>query len=131
VIAGMESLGFRVTHLYGMTESFGPSTVCAWRPEWADLPLDERATLMARQGVNYLTLEDQRIADPDTMIDTPADGDTMGELMLRGNTVMKGYFKNAAATKEAFDGGWLHTGDLGVMHPNGYIEIKDRAKDVI
>jgi len=131
VISGMESLGFRVTHLYGMTESFGPSTVCAWQPEWAEFPLDERATLMARQGVNYLTLEDQRIADPDTMTDTPADGETMGELMLRGNTVMKGYFKNAAATKEAFNGGWLHTGDLGVMHPNGYIEIKDRAKDVI
>jgi fatty-acyl-CoA synthase len=131
VIAGMESLGFRVTHLYGMTESFGPSTVCVWQPEWAELPLDERATLMARQGVNYLTLEDQRIANPDTMTDTPADGETMGELMLRGNTVMKGYFKNADATEEAFNGGWLHTGDLGVMHPNGYIEIKDRAKDVI
>ena len=131
VISGMEELGFKVTHLYGMTESFGPSTVCAWQPEWAELPLAERASLMARQGVNYLTLEDQRIADPETMQDTPADGETVGELMLRGNTVMKGYFKNADATEEAFEGGWLHTGDLGVMHPNGYIEIKDRAKDII
>ena len=131
VISGMEELGFKVTHLYGMTESFGPSTVCAWQTEWAELPLKERATLMARQGVNYLTLEDQRIADPDTMKNMPADGETVGELMLRGNTVMKGYFKNADATKEAFQGGWLHTGDLGVMHSNGYIEIKDRAKDII
>jgi fatty-acyl-CoA synthase len=131
VISGMEELGFKVTHLYGMTESFGPSTVCAWQSEWAELPLEERATLMARQGVNYLTLEDQRIADPETMKNMPADGETVGELMLRGNTVMKGYFKNADATEEAFQGGWLHTGDLGVMHSNGYIEIKDRAKDII
>lgn len=131
VISGMEKMGFRVTHLYGMTESYGPSTFCAWQDDWDGLDLDARATKMARQGVNYVTLDGQRIANPDTMEDTPADGETIGELMLRGNTVMKGYLKNEAATAETFAGGWLHTGDLGVMHPDGYIEIKDRAKDII
>ncbi len=131
VIADMEAMGFRVTHLFGMTECYGPSTVCVAQPEWADLPLDERAALMARQGVRYLTLEDQDIIDPDSMQPVPADGETMGELMLRGNTVMKGYLNNPDATAAALRGGWLHTGDLGVMHPDGYIEIKDRAKDII
>ena len=131
VIADMEEMGFRVTHLFGMTECYGPSTVCVWQPEWSGLPLDERAALMARQGVNYLTLEDQDIIDPQTMQPVPADGETMGELMLRGNTVMKGYLNNPEATAEALRGGWLHTGDLGVKHRDGYIEIKDRAKDVI
>ncbi len=131
VIAGMEALGFQVTHLYGMTECFGPSTVCVWRPEWEDLPLEERSILMARQGVNYMTLEDQAIIDPETMQPVPADGETMGELMLKGNTVMKGYLKNPEATAAALRGDWLHTGDLGVMHPDGYIEIKDRSKDII
>ncbi|NKB56837.1 MAG: long-chain-fatty-acid--CoA ligase [Alphaproteobacteria bacterium] len=131
VIAGMEELGFRVTHLYGMTECMGPSTVCVWQPEWETLPLDERSVLMARQGVNYMTLEDQAIIDPETMQAVPADGETMGELMLKGNTVMKGYLKNEEATEAALRGDWLHTGDLGVMHPNGYIEIKDRSKDII
>lgn len=131
VISGMEELGFRVTHLYGMTECMGPSTVCVWQPEWEALPLEERSILMARQGVNYMTLEDQAIMDPDTMQSVPADGETMGELMLKGNTVMKGYLKNPEATEAALRGGWLHTGDLGVMHPNGYIEIKDRSKDII
>ncbi len=131
VIEGMEALGFRVTHLYGMTECYGPSTVCVWQPGWEDLPLEERSLLMARQGVNYMTLEDQAILDPDTMQPVPADGETMGELMLKGNTVMKGYFKNADATEAALCGDWLHTGDLGVMHPDGYIEIKDRSKDII
>lgn len=131
VIAGMEALGFNVTHLYGMTECYGPSTVCVAQPGWEDLPLEERSLLMARQGVNYMTLEDQAIIDPDTMQPVPADGETMGELMLKGNTVMKGYLKNPEATEAALRGDWLHTGDLGVMHPDGYIEIKDRSKDII
>ncbi len=131
VIEGMESLGFTVTHLYGMTECFGPSTVCVWQPDWESLPLEERSLKMARQGVNYMTLEDQAILDPETMQPVPADGETMGELMLKGNTVMKGYLKNPEATEAALLGDWLHTGDLGVMHADGYIEIKDRSKDII
>src|SRR5207248_764181 len=128
VIAGMERMGFRVTHLYGLTECYGPATLCAWQASWEGLPLDERAGYMARQGVRYPTLEGVRIVDPATMADMPADGATIGELVLRGNTVMKGYLKNPAATQEAFAGGWFHTGDLGVMHRDGYVEIKDRAK---
>jgi fatty-acyl-CoA synthase len=131
VIAGMERLGFRVTHLYGLTECYGPATLCAWQDSWDGLPLDERAGYMARQGVRYPTLEGVRIVDPVTMTDMPADGATVGELVLRGNTVMKGYLKNPATTREAFAGGWFHTGDLGVMHPDLYVEIKDRAKDII
>ena len=131
VIAGMEALGFSVTHLYGMTECYGPSTVCVTQPGWEKLPLEERSLLMARQGVHYMTLEDQAILDSKTMEPVPADGKTMGELMLKGNTVMKGYLKNPEATEAALRGDWLHTGDLGVMHPDGYIEIKDRSKDII
>jgi fatty-acyl-CoA synthase len=131
VIEAMERMGFRVTHLYGLTESYGPSTVCAWQEEWAELPLSERVTKMARQGVQYLTLDRQRVADPVTMQDVPADGSTIGELMLRSNTVMKGYLKNPTATGETFAGGWFHTGDLAVMHLDGYVEIKDRSKDII
>jgi fatty-acyl-CoA synthase len=131
VIAGMERMGFRVTHLYGLTECYGPATLCAWQDGWDALPLDDRAALMARQGVRYPTLEGVRIVDPTTMADVPADGATIGELVLRGNTVMKGYLKNPDASREAFAGGWFHTGDLGVMHPDGYVEIKDRAKDII
>jgi fatty-acyl-CoA synthase len=131
VIAGMERMGFRVTHLYGLTECYGPATLCAWQEDWAALPLDARAALMARQGVRYLTLDGARIVDPATMADTPRDGATLGELVLRGNTVMKGYLRNPDASAEAFAGGWFHTGDLGVMHDDGYIEIKDRAKDII
>jgi fatty-acyl-CoA synthase len=131
VIEGMERMGFRVTHLYGLTESYGPSTVCAWQREWAGLPSSERAARMARQGVNYLTLERQRVVDPQTMTDVPADGGTLGELVLRSNTVMKGYLKNPAATEAAFEHGWFHTGDLAVSHPDGYVEIKDRSKDII
>jgi fatty-acyl-CoA synthase len=131
VIAGMERMGFRVTHLYGLTECYGPATLCAWQEGWETLPLDERAGFMARQGVRYPTLEGVRIVDPETMLDVPADGTTLGELVLRGNTVMKGYLKNRAASREAFAGGWFHAGDLGVMHVDGYIEIKDRAKDII
>jgi fatty-acyl-CoA synthase len=131
VIEAMERMGFRVTHLYGLTESYGPSTSCAWQEEWAGLPLGERSAKMARQGVQYLTLDRQRVADPATMQDVPADGATIGELMLRSNTLMKGYLANPAATEEAFAGGWFHTGDLAVMHPDGYVEVKDRSKDII
>ncbi len=131
VIEAMERMGFRVTHLYGLTESYGPSTVCAWQEEWAGLPLSERAARMARQGVNCLTLERQRVVDPQTMKDVQADGSTLGELVLRSNTVMKGYLKNPPATEAAFEHGWFHTGDLAVRHPDGYVEIKDRSKDII
>jgi len=131
VIAAMERMGFKVTHLYGLTESYGPSTVCAWQDEWADLGLDEKASKMSRQGVRYPTLFDQAVLDPETMKPVPADGETIGELMLSSNTVMKGYLKNPAATEAAFAGGWFHTGDLGVMHGDGYVEIKDRSKDII
>jgi fatty-acyl-CoA synthase len=131
VIEAMQRMGFRVTHLYGLTESYGPSTVCAWQEEWDALPPGERSGHMARQGVQYLTLDRQRVADPATMRDVPADGATIGELILRSNTLMKGYLANPAATDEAFAGGWFHTGDLAVMHGDGYIEIKDRSKDII
>ena len=131
VIEAMERMGFRVTHLYGLTETYGPATVCAWQEEWAGLPMSERAARMARQGVTYLTHERQRVVDPQTMADVPADGSTMGELILRSNTVMKGYLKNPTATEAAFEHGWFHTGDLAVRHPDGYIEIKDRSKDII
>jgi fatty-acyl-CoA synthase len=131
VIEAMERMGFRVTHLYGLTESYGPSTVCAWQEEWDALPADERAAKMARQGVQYLTLDRQRVADPATLRDVPADGATIGELVLRSNTLMKGYLANPTATADAFAGGWFHTGDLAVMHQDGYIEVKDRSKDII
>ena len=131
VIAGMERMGFNVVHAYGLTETYGPSTYCAWQDDWADLDLDGKAEMMARQGVGVPTLFDQSIMDPDTMMPVPADGEIIGELMIRSNTVMKGYLKNSEATEQAFAGGWLHTGDLGVMHPNGYVEIKDRSKDII
>jgi fatty-acyl-CoA synthase len=131
VIAGMEAMGFRVTHLYGLTESYGPSMACVPQPEWAALDLPSRAALMARQGVNYVTLEGLRVADPETLEPVPSDGRTIGEVLHRGNTVMKGYLKNPKATKEAFRGGWFHTGDLGVRHRDGYVEVKDRSKDII
>jgi 3-(methylthio)propionyl---CoA ligase len=131
VIAAMESMGFRVTHLYGLTESFGPATLCAWQEGWDGLDLEERGRVMARQGVGYPTLGGLMVADSTTLSPVPQDGATLGEVMLRGNTVMKGYLRNPAATAEAFRGGWFHTGDLAVWHPDGYIEIKDRAKDVI
>jgi fatty-acyl-CoA synthase len=131
VISAMEELGFRVTHLYGLTESYGPATVCAWQSDWTDLGVEARSAMMARQGVAYHTLQELMVAHPQTMEPVPWDGSTMGELMLCGNTVMKGYLKNPAATGEAFRGDWLHTGDLAVRHPDGYVEIKDRAKDII
>jgi fatty-acyl-CoA synthase len=131
VIAAMEAMGFRVTHLYGLTETYGPATLCAWQQEWDDLPLDARAAVMARQGVAYPTLGGLMVADPQTLTPVPRDGRTMGEVLIRGNTVMKGYLQNPAATEEAFRGGWFHSGDLAVWHPDGYIEIKDRSKDII
>ncbi len=131
VIAAMETMGFRVTHLYGLTETYGPATLCAWQSEWDGLSPDARAGLMARQGVGYPTLDGLMVADPETMKPVPRDGKTMGELMLRGNTVMKGYLKNPAATRAAFRGGWFHSGDLAVWHPDNYVEIKDRSKDII
>jgi fatty-acyl-CoA synthase len=131
VIARMEAMGFHVTHLYGLTETYGPATICAWQDEWDSLDLDGRAAKSARQGIRYPTLGDLMVADPQTLAPTPRDGATIGEIMVRGNTVMSGYLKNGAATKEAFDGGWYHSGDLAVRHPDGYIEIKDRSKDII
>ena len=131
VIAAMESMGFRVTHLYGLTECYGPATLCAWQEDWDGLTLDERARMMARQGVAHPTLAGLMVADPITLEPVPKDGATMGEIVLRGNTIMKGYLLNSTATEEAFRGGWFHTGDLAVWHPDGYVEIKDRAKDVI
>src|SRR5262245_18632577 len=131
IIKAMEELGFRVTHIYGMTELQGPSTLCVPQDDWAALPLEERAALTARQGVRYAVVEGQMIADPRSMKPVPRDGKTMGEIMIRGNTVMLGYLKEPKATADAFRCGWMHTGDLAVEHPDGYIEIKDRAKDII
>jgi fatty-acyl-CoA synthase len=131
VISAMETMGFRVTHLYGLTETYGPATFCAWQDDWRALDLPARAAQMARQGVTYATLEDMMVADPETMQPVERDGRTMGEIMLRGNTVMKGYLKNPGATGAAFRGGWFHSGDLAVWHPDGYVEIKDRSKDII
>ena len=131
VIESMEAIGFNVTHLYGLTETYGPATVCVAQDDWPELGLQQRSARMARQGVHYVTLEDAVIIDASTMQPVPKDGTTIGELMIRGNTVMKGYLKNPSATTDAFAGGWFHTGDLGVQHPDGYVEIKDRAKDII
>jgi fatty-acyl-CoA synthase len=131
IIAAMERMGFQVTHLYGLTESYGPATLCAWQEEWDAMPLERRAPLMARQGVRYPTLDGLQVADPATHVPVPRDGRTIGELMLRGNTIMKGYLKNPRASAEAFREGWYHTGDLGVWHADGYVEVKDRSKDII
>ena len=131
VIQGMESLGIDVTHVYGLTEVYGPCVVCAWKPEWDSLPVEERAALKARQGVTYTMQEDIIVADPETLAPVPSDGETIGEIMMRGNIVMRGYLKNRDTTDESFKGGWFHSGDLAVMHPDGYVEIKDRSKDII
>ncbi len=131
VLEGMQRLGFDITHVYGLTEVYGPVTVCAWHEEWDALPEAERAAVLARQGVRYAVQEDMIVADPRTLAPVPQDGTTMGEIMMRGNIVMKGYLKNPAATEEAFAGGWFHTGDLAVRHPDGYVEIRDRSKDII
>ncbi|TYR34560.1 acyl-CoA synthetase [Mesorhizobium microcysteis] len=131
VLAGMADAGFAVTHLYGLTETYGPAVVNEWHEEWNGLDVQARTAKKARQGVRYAALEDLTVMDPQTMLRTPADGETIGEVMFRGNIVMKGYLKNRAATDEAFAGGWFHSGDLGVMHPDGYIQLKDRSKDII
>ncbi|WP_166260390.1 acyl-CoA synthetase [Marinobacter salicampi] len=131
VIEAIEEMGFSVTHVYGLTEVYGPVTVCAWKKEWDELPVEERASLKARQGVRYHTLAGLMVGDPQTMKPVPRDGKTVGEIFMRGNTVMKGYLKNPEATAEALRGGWFHTGDLAVCHPDGYVEIKDRLKDII
>jgi fatty-acyl-CoA synthase len=131
VIEGMEAKGFHITHVYGLTETYGPSTVCAWHDEWDARDNEERARLKSRQGVNYPVLDGLMVANPDTLAPVPWDGATMGEVFMRGNIVMKGYLKNPRATEEAFAGGWFHSGDLAVQHPDGYIEIKDRSKDII
>jgi 3-(methylthio)propionyl---CoA ligase len=131
VLAAMAEAGFDVTHVYGLTEVYGPAVVNEWHGAWDALPADGQAALKARQGVRYPALEDLQVMDPKTMGPVPADGQTLGEVMFRGNIVMKGYLKNPAATEEAFAGGWFHSGDLGVLHPDGYIQLKDRSKDII
>jgi fatty-acyl-CoA synthase len=131
VLSGMADAGFAVTHLYGLTETYGPAVVNEWHSEWDGLEPGPRTAKKARQGVRYAALEGLAVIDPETMQPTPADGQTIGEVMFRGNIVMKGYLKNKAATEEAFAGGWFHSGDLGVMHPDGYIQLKDRSKDII
>ncbi|MBY0331867.1 MAG: AMP-binding protein [Acetobacteraceae bacterium] len=131
VIARMEAMGFSVTHLYGLTECYGPATICLWQPGLERMPLAEKAAFMARQGVAHPLLEEATVLDPGSMAPVPMDGETIGEIMLRGNTVMKGYLRNPSATDAAFAGGWFHTGDLGVLHPDGYMEVKDRAKDIV
>ena len=131
MIEGMAKLGFDITHVYGLTEVYGPATVCARHPEWQDLPLAEQVRLNGRQGVRYHVEEGLTVMDPETLQPVPADGETMGEIMFRGNITMKGYLKNRPATDEAFAGGWFHSGDLAVMQPDGYVKIRDRSKDII
>ncbi len=131
VIAAMEQEGFNVTHVYGLTETYGPAVINAWHEEWNNLEIDERARLKARQGVRYPVLEGLAVLDPETMKPVPADGKTLGEVMMRGNLVMKGYLKNPATTDKSFAEDWFHSGDLGVLHADGYVELKDRSKDII
>lgn len=131
MIEGMEQLGFDLTHVYGLTEVYGPVMVCAQQPDWQAMDIGERARLNARQGLRYHLQRDAQVRDPETLAPVPQDGQTMGEIMLRGNIAMKGYLKNPEATQEAFRGGWFHTGDLAVQDPDGYIKIKDRSKDII
>jgi acyl-CoA synthetase (AMP-forming)/AMP-acid ligase II len=130
VIARTEALGFAINHVYGLTETYGPIAICEWNPDWDSLDASERARLKARQGLNLVTADALRVVD-EQMGDVPLDAETMGEIVMRGNNVMKGYFADEAATTEAFRGGWFHSGDLAVVHPDGYIEIRDRAKDII
>jgi len=131
VLEGAESVGIKLTHVYGLTEVYGPASVCAEQPGWDELPADQRAQLKRRQGVPYPLQEAVTVIDPETMLPVPRDGETIGEVMFRGNIVMKGYLKNEKATQEAFAGGWFHTGDLGVLDEHGYVIIKDRSKDII
>ncbi|UDM17338.1 acyl-CoA synthetase [Vogesella sp. XCS3] len=131
VIEGMETLGFNITHVYGLTETYGPASVCAKQDEWADMDIGGRTERNGRQGVRYTMQQGMTVMDPATMTEVPHDGETMGEIMFRGNLVMKGYLKNARATEESLAGGWFHTGDLAVIQPDGYVKIKDRSKDII
>jgi fatty-acyl-CoA synthase len=131
VIRAAEETGAEIAHVYGLTETYGPHTICAWKPAWDERPLGERAQIKARQGVAYLVAgTDLRVVDHN-MRDVPADGETMGEVLMRGNNVMLGYYDNPKATEEAFAGGWFHSGDLAVLHPDGYIELRDRMKDIV
>jgi len=131
MIEGMEQLGFDITHVYGLTETYGPAAVCAKHDEWQSLSIGARTERNGRQGVRYTAQDGMTVMDPETMREVPADGETLGEIMFRGNITMKGYLKNPAATREAFAGGWFHSGDLAVLQPDGYVKIKDRSKDVI
>ena len=131
MLLAMLEAGFELTHVYGLTETYGPATVNEWHPEWDRLPLKEQGAKRIRQGVAYPALEQLTVLNPDTLEPVPADGETLGEVMFRGNIVMKGYLKNPKATREAMAGGWFHSGDLGVMHKDGYIQLKDRSKDII
>ena len=131
VIEGMGRMGFDITHVYGLTETYGPASVCAKHPEWESLPLADQVRLNGRQGIRYTVEEGLTVMDSETMKPVPADGETMGEIMFRGNITMKGYLKNPNATRQAFEGGWFHSGDLAVMQPDGYVKIKDRSKDII
>jgi fatty-acyl-CoA synthase len=131
VLAAMAERGFDVTHVYGLTETYGPAMTCAWHRDWDALPIAEQARLKSRQGVAYMLQQAAAVADPESVAPLPRDGETLGEVMMRGNIVMKGYLKDPVATEKAFAGGWFHTGDLGVTHPDGYIQLKDRAKDII
>ena len=131
MIEGMERMGWEVTHVYGLTEVYGPASVCVKRDEWQALDLAGRVEKNGRQGVRYQVQQGLTVVDPETMQEVPRDGETMGEVVFRGNIVMKGYLRNPKAGVEAFRGGWFHTGDLGVVHPDGYVKLKDRAKDII
>jgi len=131
LIEGMERIGFDLTHVYGLTETYGPASVCAKHDEWSSLDIGQRAERNGRQGVRYTLQDGMTVMDPETMREVRWDGETMGEIMFRGNITMKGYLKNPRATDAAFAGGWFHSGDLAVMQPDGYLKIKDRAKDVI
>ena len=131
VLAAIEEIGFEVTHVYGLTEVYGPAVICEWKEEWDKLSRDLKAKKKARQGVRYPALSNISVRKPEDMSKVPSDGKTIGEVMLKGNMVMKGYLKNKKTTQESFSGGWFHTGDLGVMHPDSYIELKDRSKDII
>ncbi|KAM7266634.1 hypothetical protein ACFE04_004531 [Oxalis oulophora] len=131
ILQKMEELGFSVTHLYGLTETYGPGSYCAWKPEWDSLPQEELSKLKSCQGLPHVGLQEVDVKNPDTMESVPGDGKQIGEIMFRGNTVMIGYLNDLEETEKAFKGGWFHTGDLAVKHPDGYIEVKDRSKDVI
>jgi len=131
ILGKMETLGFEVLHVYGLTETYGHMLHCAWNSSWDNLPDDEKAEIKSQQGVRYPNTEEVAVMDPATYQHVPLDGETLGEIMIRGNIVMKGYYKNKEASRNAMKNGWFHSGDLAVMHPNGYIQIKDRSKDII